>query len=215
MQVDFVLAYLQANMVFVEFLASWKPFLPEHVHKWIGRPLLLKKALYGYNYSGKFLYQDQADFLMSEGFAEAGLPGLWVKHLLDRGFLLFLHYSDDILVAGNKDGALQQFVDNLRKRFDVEVRPRADWYLQTRIQQDKDLNIVLDQSRYAKAMVTRFLPQFASEPTEAERERYASPVKTTTRFTKEDVSPTLAEVEELEHENGFRFIELAGCFCGH
>ena len=58
MQIDFLLAYLQARMrerVFVEFPEAWKAFLPEHLHKFIGRPVRLKRALYGYNYSGRFL----------------------------------------------------------------------------------------------------------------------------------------------------------------
>ena len=60
-QVDFVLAYLQANMqerVFILFPDEWKKYVPEHLHKWLGRPVKLLKALYGFNYSGKFLYQD-------------------------------------------------------------------------------------------------------------------------------------------------------------
>ena len=82
-KVDFLLAYLQAKMherVFVKFPESWKKCLPEHLHKWIGWPLLLLRALYGYNYSGKFLYQDQADFLQEEGFTQF-MPGYWIKHL--------------------------------------------------------------------------------------------------------------------------------------
>ena len=39
-------------MIFPE---TWKKYLPEHLHKWIGRLLPLKKALHGHNYSGKFL----------------------------------------------------------------------------------------------------------------------------------------------------------------
>ena len=82
MQVDFLVAYLQAKMrerVFVQFPEAWKKYLPEHLHKWIGRPLLLLRALYGYNHSGKFLCQDQVDFLQEEGFTQF-MPGYWIKH---------------------------------------------------------------------------------------------------------------------------------------
>ena len=67
--------------VFILFPEEWKKYVPEHLHKWLGRPVKLLKASYGYNYSGKCLYQDQAEFLESEGFEPTGLPGLWVKHL--------------------------------------------------------------------------------------------------------------------------------------
>ena len=112
-QTDFLLAYLQTDMrerVFVKFPDAWKYHLPEHLHKWIGRPLRLRKALYGYNYSGKFLYEDQADFLKREGLEESGLPGLWIKHLPYGGTLLFLHYVDDILSACTDDRTHQDFL---------------------------------------------------------------------------------------------------------
>ena len=215
-QIDFLLAYLQANMrerVFIRFQENFKQYLPEHLHKWIGRPLLLLKALYGYNYSGKFLYQDQAEFLESQGFEQSGLPGLWIKHLEEGEIMLFLHYVDDILFSSTDEIAKTEFLAAMKARFDIEVKPRADWYLQTRVQQDKDGNILLDQSRYAKSMVTRFAPAFANrEPTEHERQKYASPALTTFRYTKDDCSENQEAVEQLEHEFGFRFIELIGCF---
>ena len=214
LQVDFLLAYLQANMrerVFVLFPEVWKKWLPEHVHKWIGRPVLLKKALYGYQYSGKFLYQDQAEFLMTQGFEESGLPGFWFRKR-NGALILLLHYVDDILIAGTVQRDLMEFVDTLKSRFDTEVRPTADWYLQTRLGQDKDKNVLLDQSRYSKSMVNRFLPNLPLEPTEKEKIKYASPVRVSMKFTRKDCSENKEEVEELEKEFGFRYIELAGCF---
>ena len=213
-QTDFILAYLQADMrerVFVKFPDYWVKFLPEHLHKWIGRPLLLKKALYGYNYSGKFLYLDQAEFLESQGFEKSGLPGLWVKHLDDGHVMLFLHYSDDIMSASTNDEAHQEFLAALGERFDVETKPRADWYLQTRIQQDKDGNIMLDQEKYAKSVLQRFLPNVANtEPTQVERKRYSAPMKSGVVLSKQQCSFSKGEVEELKSEYGFRFIEVAG-----
>ena len=214
-QIDFVLAYLQANMrerVFIKFPDGWKRFLPDHLHKWCGCPLKLLKALYGYNYSGKFLYQDQADFLRSQGLEESGIPGLWVKHLTNGKKLMFLHYSDDIMCASNCDSTKQAFLNELKKAFDIEVKPRADWYLQTRIQQDEDGNITLDQTRYAKSMVTRFLPNLVNvNATPLELRKYAPPFLQTTVLTKEDRSKTPEDVRSLEEEYGFRFIELVGC----
>ena len=215
-QIDFVLAYLQANMrerVFIIFPEAWKQFLPEHVHKYIGRPVLLLKALYGYNYSGKFLYQDQADFLMSQGLEQTGLPGLWVKFYPDGSKFMFLHYSDDIMCAGTNDKYTQEFMTAIKEKFDVEVKPRADWYLQTRIQQDKDLNITIDQTRYAKSMVARFLPNLAnSDVTPLDLRKYAAPLKTNTTLTKADCAKDKEAVVELEEEYGFRYIKIVGCF---
>ena len=214
-QIDLILAYLQAKMkerVFVIFPESWKQFLPEHLHKWIGRPLLLLNALYGYTYSGKFLYQDLAEFLEKQGLKQI-MPGYWIKHLENGKVIAFLHYVDDILADSNDPKAFSDFLAQLKERFDVEVRPRADWYLQTRIQQDKDLNISLDQTRYAKSVIQRFLPNVASEPpTKRDMRKYRSPLPLDAAFTKEDKSVDRDAVKQLETEFGFRYIELVGCF---
>ena len=214
-QLDFLLAFLQAEMkerVFVIFPEHWKKYLPEHLHKWIGRPLLLLRALYGYNYSGKFLYQDQASFLDKQGFKQAA-PGYWVKKLTLGRTIRFLHYVDDILVDSQDNAALDDFIQKLGERFDIDCKPRADWYLQTRIQQDKDKNITLDQTRYSKSMIQRFLPQLANqEPTPQEMTKYQSPMKSDCILLKEDNAKTKEESEQLEEEFGFKYLELIGCF---
>ena len=115
-QIGFVLAYLQANKRehdFVLFPKEWKQFTMDHLHKWLGRPVRLAKALYAYNYLGKFLYQDQAEFLQDYGFETTGQPGLWVKHTYGRfgevSYMLFLHYVDDILVMSTNDKHMPPF----------------------------------------------------------------------------------------------------------
>ena len=214
-QVDFLLAYLQADMrerVFIKFPESWKRYLPEHLHKWMGRAVLLKKALYGYNYSGKFLYQDQSEFLEREGFEEVAL-GYWIKRLPGDKTIEYLHYVDDILSTSDNEVEHQKFLARLAERFDVDIKPRADWYLQTRIQQDSDGNITLDQARYAKSMVQRFLPNYAGQaPSKKDLQRFRLPVKFDARLFKEDCAKSKEEVESLEREYGFRYIELIGCF---
>ena len=70
-QIDFVMAYVQTTMreerAFVKIPAFWKYYVPTELQPYIGVPLLLLKALYGYTFSGKFLWEDQADFLILQG----------------------------------------------------------------------------------------------------------------------------------------------------
>ncbi len=66
-------------------------------------------------------------------------------------------YVDDKLFFGNNEATLQEFKDKLSKRFDVEFLGQAHWYLSARIHQDTDFNVILDQARYCKAIVNRFL----------------------------------------------------------
>ena len=136
-----------------------------------------------------------------------------MKHLPNGKRIRFLHYVDDILVDSNDEAALGDFFQRIKQRFDLEVKPRADWYLQTRINQDKDKNITLDQTRYCKSMIQRFLPTLANqEPTRAEARVYVDPVKPNAPLSKADRSKSQEEVLELEREYGFRYLELIGCF---
>ena len=211
-QIDFIMAYVQTAMrgerVFTKFPAFWAKYLPEELRKYMGRPLLLKKALYGYNYSGRFLWEDQADFLQGQGLhSVAGMPALWVCHLPNGGIHLVLQYSDDWLSSCTCPNRHATFKQNLCERFNADWQARADWYLQARIQQDKDGNIYLDQQRYSKAIVKRYIPHADLNATEADKTKYANPLPFDMTFTKTDRSKTQEEVKALETKYGFRLIE--------
>ena len=149
-QVDFVQAYVQTPMrgerVFVKCPEYWRDLVPEELKKYMGRPLLLLKALYGYTFSGKFLYEDQAEFLQSQGLEPmTGMPALWIRFLSTGLRHIVLQYSDDFLSACGDTAYHHAFKSALASRFQVQWQDRADWYLQARIQQDKHGNILMDQ----------------------------------------------------------------------
>jgi hypothetical protein len=211
-QIDFVMAYVQTAMreerVFVKFPAFWKYYVPDELKPYIGVPLLLLKALYGYTFSGKFLWEDQADFLILQGLrAVHGMPALWIRHLPKQGIHLVLQYSDDFLSACTDSVYHLNFKEAIKKRFTIEWQPRADWYLQARIQSDKFGNIYLDQQRYSKAVVKRYIPNASLLPTEADKLKYASPLMADMTFTKADRCLDKEALKELETIYGFRPIE--------
>jgi len=105
---------------------------------------------------------------------------------------------------------MEAFKKALSERFDVNIAPRADWYLQARIRQDANGNIILDQQRYSKSIVRRYLPNAADVPTPDDIRRYRSPLPGDFKWTKADNSANKKEVEALEREYGFRFIEVVG-----
>ena len=124
-----------------------------------------------------------------------------------------IHCVDDILVDSTDTSALGDFIHKMSEKFDIECRPRADWCLQTRLQQDKDKNISLDQTRCCRSMIQRFLPMLANqEPTQAEIKKHQSPVKTEVILTEDDNSKDKEEVKQLEEEFSFKCLELIGCF---
>ena len=209
------MAYLQVAMkerVFVKMPAYWAQLLPASLHHWIGRPLLLLKALYGYTYSGKFLYDEQAEFLSTTlGFTKCKCaPALWYKNLPDNGLSLALQYSDDILMASTNPAARSLFVSEMTKRFDIEHTPRATWYLQAQVQQDSSLNITIDQTRYAKSIVKRYLPNASYPPSAEDIATYSAPLPYDFKWHTDDCSVTDQDVLVLEKEFGFRLIEVAG-----
>ena len=210
-QIDFVMAYVQTPMkerVLVKFPARFAPHLPANIRKYFGTTLLLKKALYGYQYSGRFLWEDQSAFLSSEGLQSLlSMPSLWVKHLPNNGIHIILQYSDDFLSACTSHDHHNAFRQSMESRFDVEWQPRADWYLQARIQQDKHGNIYLDQQRYSKSIVKRYLPQASLVPTEEDKLKFASPLPSTMVFRPSDCSTDISQVKALEFKYGFRPIE--------
>jgi hypothetical protein len=212
-QIDFVMAYVQAKMnvrVFAMLPDHWKQLLPIELHKWCGRPLLLLKALYGYTYSGKLLYEEQAEFLESYGMRQTTMVALWKKTLPNDKVLLVLQYSDDFLAACDDSKGLEEFKAAISSRFDVEIKPNADWYLQARIRQDADDNIILDQQRYSKSIVQRYIPNASPEPSERDLVKYKSPLPNGFKWTREDNSESKNEVKALEDEYGFRYIEAVG-----
>jgi Reverse transcriptase (RNA-dependent DNA polymerase) len=200
-QSDFVAAYLQVSMkerVFVKFPAYWADHVPERLKKYCGVDLLLKKALYGYTYSGKFLFEEQADFFRSVGLRQTVIPALWVQHFDHGGILMVLHYSDDLLAAGFPSHHHHAFISALRKRFTIEHQDRASWYLQSRIRQDEHGNIFLDQQQYSKSIVSRYLKIYDASPSDEDLIRYRQPIPSTFKWTKDDRSIDEKAVRELE-----------------
>ena len=66
---------------------------------------------------------------------------------------------------------------------------------------------MIDQQRYAKAVVKRYLPNAKLIATEEDKIKYASPLPTGFTYKKSDRSDSPAKVRELEHIYGFRPIQ--------
>ncbi len=93
-----------------------------------------------------------------ERFAQSRTsPCFFFKVFSDGSYIKLTVYLDDKLFFGNNEATLQEFKDKLSKRFYMEFLGQAHWYLSARIYQDADFNITLDQARYCKAIVNRFL----------------------------------------------------------
>lgn len=216
-QIDLIMAFLQSDLrgerIFAKLPSDWAQFLPDDLKEYCGVPLLMIKAMYGYFRSGRLLYEDQAEFHESQGLiACRNAPALWYRHLENGGILLVTHFIDDYLIACTDTKVHQEFITAFQRRFDAEAQPRADWFLQARITRDAEKNITIDQSRYARAIVERYIPNAPASPSEEDLIKYSSPLPYEQKWTVEDNSKSEKELKELESTYGFRMIELAGSF---
>jgi hypothetical protein len=111
------------------------------------------------------------------------MPALWKRTFSDGSIHLVLQYSDDFLSAATSPTYHLKFKEALESRFSIEWPPRADRYMQARIQQVKEGNIYLDQQRYSKAVVKRYIPTASLMPTDNDKSQYASPLPTNFNFS--------------------------------
>jgi hypothetical protein len=135
---------------------------------------------------------------------------LWIKYFAPGEFVIILHYSDDVLAAGFPDVHHHNFIAGLKQCFSVSHKARADFYLQARIRSDVNGNIYLDQQRYAKAIINRYLTTFDASPSERDKQKYWHPKTSTNKWTKLDNSNNINDVKQLERQYNLRYIEAVG-----
>ena len=158
---DFVGAFLQAPMrsrVFVKLLAVFSELFPEF-KQYCGRPLLLNKSMYGQCVSGQYWYEELTDYLVQEeGFTQsAHAPTLYTKCFDDGSCIWLLNYVDDMLYFSTSSTTRKTFEQRLQKRFDLELKGKANWYLSMQITQLENKDKIIDQNRYLQSVLQRFL----------------------------------------------------------
>jgi hypothetical protein len=118
-------------------------------------------------------------------------------------FIAVLNAVDDQLYFATDPSLKKWFEESTKSRFDAQL---ANWYLQSRITQCTDKSIILVQSRCAVLVLQKYLYGASdSEVTLKMKEKYPTPVPSTTIFTKGDYSPTYSKVIELQQEYGFEY----------
>jgi hypothetical protein len=135
----------------------------------------------------------QSEWLTSKEIGFVRLPSelaLYRKET-EKGMILLLNSVDDQLYFATDDDDRKWFENKTKERFDVSLLGQANWYLQSRVTQQADYSIVLDQSRYAALVCDRYLKPLSSGAITTERKaKYAAPLPSTVQFTKQDSSET-------------------------
>gem|GEM_PF-2876143 len=194
-QLDFIQAFIQSptnKRIFVILDKEYETFCPQ-LSEHLGRPLRLKKCLYGADFSGKSWYETLDQFLQEKlGFARSRVEGCLYIYRKGNDWIKMINYVDDALYFASKDSVRERFELSLKSKFNLTLMGKAKWYLGMRIRQHKDY-IILDQDQYVKNITSRFEKQF-KHPFKLKD----SPLPSSFVPSKKDSPKTETEVKEVK-----------------
>ena len=101
----------------------------------------------------------------------------------------------------------KKFESEFGTRFSVEFQGLAHWYLAARISQDANYNITIDQSRYAKSIVQRYLTPAGVKKSDKE---VSSVLPTSFIPTKTDCPETIEESMAMQKEYNIDYPSCVG-----
>ena len=212
-QLDFIGAFLQAssrNTTYTTSPAKWAEFFPD-MAAWFGKALRLKKSLYGAVDAGRNWDDELHAWLSSQDFLRCPAEGSIYFKFQGEWFLFLLNAVDDLLYFSNNPTMRTTFEATLQDRFDVDFIGQAHWYLQSRVSQNSDYSIELDQARYSSLILSRFVPSLSlTSISDEDRKRYNAPLPAEYVATKEDCASDSFEVLRLDQEFGFKYSSLIG-----
>ncbi len=124
----------------------------------------------------------------------------------DKGNKIYvLDYVNDMLYYVTNKIAIKEFEQQLQKRFNLELMGQAHWYLSTWINQLSNYDIELDQSRYCKAIIRKYLD---TARTKRDLSIHPTPLPLDFIATSEDCYADNIAVKHLETEYN---VEYASC----
>ena len=194
-QLDFIQAFIQSEVerrIFVTLDKEYKLFCPD-LSEHLGRPLRLKKCLYGADFSGKSWYDTLDQFLTSDEmkFIRSMVEGCLYIYRKDNDWIKIINYVDDACYYCSNDEVRIKFENKLKKRFNLTLMGEAKWYLGMQIKQYKD-HITLDQHQYSKNVTSRIEKTFKN-PIKLKD----SPLPAGFTATKKDCPQNQAQIDEI------------------
>ena len=162
--------------------------------------------MYGMTLSGKYWFLDLKEYLLQEGFtASSTVKCLFIKSFDDGSFILVLDYVDDMLYFGSNDDHVTIFEKHLQDRFHLELLGQAHWYLATRVHQNANFDIELDQTGYWLSILKKYLESAGCPKNNS---LVNTPLPLDIIPTSDDCSLSEEAVSKLEEEFN---IEYASC----
>jgi hypothetical protein len=124
-----------------------------------GRPLVwrLRKSIYGLKQSSRNWHKTIDTWMIEYGFtASSKDPCVYVLRTR-RGVLIVCLYVDDLLIAGSHRGMLDEFKEDIARRFKMKDTGELGWMLGVEIIRNRRMKTIeLRQSAYIDSMLKRF-----------------------------------------------------------
>jgi hypothetical protein len=102
---------------------------------------------------------------------------------------------------------MQAFEESLGKRFSIELMGQAHWYLSSRVTQEANFNISIDQSRYCLSVVKRYLDTAGCPKV---NRTHSSPLPAEFVPSADDCSPSQEAVKALEEQYNIAYDSCVG-----
>jgi hypothetical protein len=146
--------------------------------------------------------------LLELGFQQSStICCLFYKIYPDGSQLFLLNYVDDMLYFGTSAALIAQFEADLSSRFDLEKLGQAHWYLATRITQHANFNITIDQTKYCKSILRRYLD---SAGCKNNIQLHSTPLPSGFILSIEDLSATDDDANNLSNEYKINYHSCIG-----
>ena len=132
---------------------------------------------------------------------------IYYKYEPDGSKTFVLSYVDDFVYWYTNEDLGKCFVDTLGEIFHVNFLGYAHWFTSIRIYQMKDHSISVDQARYATSIVAKYVD---TATVRVSTKYYKTTLPADMIFTKEDVSTSDEQVENLTREYNIHYRAYIG-----
>ncbi|KAH9684435.1 retrovirus-related pol polyprotein from transposon RE2 [Citrus sinensis] len=150
-QLDINNAFLQGRLSEHVYMAQPPGFVDSDCPTYVCK---LHKAIYGLKQAPRAWYYELRQFLVHSGFTNSHSDTSLFVLNTGRHVLFLLVYVDDIIVTGNSDDLVSQFVDCLAQRFSLKDLGSLSYFLGVEVVPHRR-GILLSQRRYIQDLLKR------------------------------------------------------------
>ncbi|KAL0556840.1 hypothetical protein IC582_005357 [Cucumis melo] len=144
----FLNGYLSEEVYVAQQKGFVDPVNHDHVYK-------LRKALYDLKQAPRAWYERLSTYLLQQGYRRGNADQTMFIYRQDIEFLIVQIYVDDIIFGGTSSAYVEQFVDQMKREFEMSMVGELSFFLGFQIKQE-EIGIFFSQEKYAKNLISKF-----------------------------------------------------------